>query len=820
MTMSRLTAGCAAILAGTLTFSVTAESRRDSRAQHGAMAVSPAPHGTTAPLSLDASSAVVRQYCVTCHNDRMRTAGLTLASFDARSAIPDTDVAEKIIRKLRAGMMPPPGVKRPDDATLQGVAAALEMYIDAAALARPRPGRRPFQRLNRAEYARSVRELLGFDVDVALFLPPDTVSGGFDNVADVQASSPTVMEGYLRAATRISLLAVGDRHATATEATYRVPRTASQMRHVEGAPIGTRGGISVVHVFPADGEYSFRMMLYSSSGELYGNFRRGEQLEVSINGERVALVDINPRMSEGDPNGMNVYTPRVFVKAGPQRVSAAFIQRFRAPVDDLIAPVEHTLADGQIGLSIGGVTTLPHLMDLNIMGPHSVAGISDNPVRRRIFACRPATEAEETPCARRIVRSLATKAYRRPVNDAEVARLLAFYHQGRKNADFEEGIRMALQAILASPGFLFRFEETPANAEPGRPYRISDIELASRLSYFLWATVPDAELVSAAMDGKLSNPDVLRQQVTRMLADPRAEALSSRFASQWLRLQDLRKIEPDPQLYPYFDRTLAEAMEQETRMLFDYAVRQDRSVLELLTADYTFVNERLAKHYDIPNVTGSDFRKVKLPGELRRGVLGHGSVLTLTSVADRTSPVLRGKWVLEVLLGSPPPPPPPNVPELESANTPRNGRLLSVRERMEEHRKNPACTSCHKVIDPLGLALENFDVTGAYRINDNGQPIDASGELYDGTKIDGPAGLRAALLKHKDIFLLTFTENLLTYALGRRVESYDMPTVRRIVREAAPRDYRMSSFIMGVINSPAFQMREAEMPETTAVREQ
>jgi hypothetical protein len=763
-----------------------------------------------APLALGAATAVVRQYCTTCHNDRGRAGGLTLARFDATHAAEDTSTAEKMIKKLRAGMMPPPGAKRPDEATLVGVAAALETDIDRVAATRPNAGPRPFQRLNRAEYARSIRDLLGLEIDVDAFLPPDTVSAGFDNVADVQVSSATLMQGYLRAATRISWLAVGDRHASASETAYAVARTASQMRRVEGAPIGTRGGISVVHVFPADGDYSFRMMLASSSNVLYGRPARGEQIEVSVDGERVALMDVNPRMTESDPNGMNIYSPRVHVQAGQRRVTAAFIQRFKAPVDDLIAPVEHTLADGQIGLAVG-VTTLPHILNFSILGPQSVTGVTETASRRKIYTCRPTSAATATPCAMKIVRALAAKAYRSPVDKATLDRLMRLYDEAREKGDFEDGIRTALQAILVSPRFLFRFERAPASVGTESNYRISEFELASRLSYFLWTTLPDEELTTAAAKGQLRVN--LRQQTTRLVADPRSEALASRFAAQWLRLQELEKITPDPPLYPYYDHTLGAAMAKETRLFFENLVREDRSVLELLTADYSFVNQRLAEHYGIRDVSGTSFRRVALPDN-RRGILGHASILTLTSIADRTSPVLRGKWVLEVLLGTPPPPPPPSVPDLEAARSDTRGRLLSVRERMEEHRASPACNSCHRVIDPLGLALENFDVTGHARIKDNGQPIDSSGELYDGTQISGLTGLRDALLKRKDLVLQSFTENLMTYALGRRVEAADMPTVRAIVRAAAKQDYRMSAFIMGVISSPAFQMRAVEESST------
>ncbi|MGH9335409.1 MAG: DUF1592 domain-containing protein, partial [Vicinamibacteria bacterium] len=654
------------------------------------------------------------------------------------------------------------------------------------------------------EYGRSVKELLDIEVDVTAFLPPDTVSHSFDNVADVQTMSPTLMEGYLRAASKISRLAVGDPGVGATEATYKASRTASQMGHVEGAPFGTRGGIAVVYHFPADGEYVFKMMLHGSpTGQLYGAPAKGEQLEVAINGERVALLDVDPMMDESDPNGMTMETPPIAVKAGPHRVAAAFIQRFVAPVDDLLSPIAHTLADTQIG-SDYGVRTLPHLREFRINGPHHVTGVSETPSRRKIFTCRPTSSDDEAGCAEEIVSELATKAYRRPLNEMDLEGLLSFYRQGAEEADFESGIRTALQAILASPHFVFRLEGAPADS--GETYRLRDLDLASRLSFFLWATVPDEELVKLASEGALRDPAVLEQQVSRMLADPRAEALATRFASQWLRLQDLEGMYPDPLLYPQYDDTLSKAMRRETELFFENLVREDRSVLDILTADYTFVNERLARHYRIPNVTGERFRRVALEGENRRGILGQGSILTLTSIADRTSPVMRGKWVLEVLLGSPPPPPPPNIPDLEATEDASPGKVLSVREAMELHRSNPACTSCHQVIDPLGLALENFDPTGAWRIKDNGVPVDASGELYDGMALDGPYGLRQALLKYQDVFLMSFTESLMTYALGRRVEYYDMPTARHIARQAKANDYRISSFIEGVVKSPAFQM--------------
>jgi hypothetical protein len=758
--------------------------------------------------------AVITEYCFECHDSDKAKGGLVLEKFDPSHADENAEVAEKMIRKLRAGMMPPAGAEQPGGDTIAALATSLETRIDQAAAARPNPGRRTFQRLNRAEYASSIRDLLGIDVDVAAFLPPDTISHNFDNIADVQVFSPTLLEGYLRAASRVSRDAVGDPEAAPSSTTYKVPRTGSQLQHVEGAPFGTRGGISVVYNFPADGDYTFRMMLHSiPTGQLYGSTVRGEQIEVSLDGQRLAILDINTRMSESDPNGMNLQTPPIAIKAGAHRVAAAFVQRFDGPVDDVLAPVEHTLADTQIGSALG-VTTLPHLREFAIVGPHKVTGVSETPARRRIFTCRPIAPEEEPGCASKIVSTLARQAYRRPLTADDIKGLMTFYEEGRNGKDFESGVRMALQAILASPHFVFRLEEVPSTAKAGQNFRISDLDLASRLSFFLWASPPDDELISAASKGVLGTPAMLDKQIRRMLGDPRSAALGERFAAQWLRLQDLEKIHPDPLLFPQYDHTLADAMREETELLFESVVREDRNVLDLLTADYTYVNERLARHYGIPNVTGTSFRRVTLTDPNRRGILGHGSVLAMTSVADRTSPVLRGKWVLEVLFGSPPPPPPDDVPDLEETKAAQNSRLLSVRERMEQHRANAACRSCHRVIDPIGLALENFDVTGAWRIRDNGVPVDASGELYDGSKLNGPVELRQALLKRTDTVLRTFTENLMAYSLGRRVEYYDMPTVRVIVRDARANNYRFSSFVAGIVKSPAFQMSRAEAKTT------
>jgi cytochrome c553 len=808
-----------AVLTGTLMLGIglAAATGSAKRATHTQPMV--ASHAA-ALLSVDAQNKLVSSNCATCHDNDAKTGGLTLEEFDAATIDQHPETAEKMIKKLRAGMMPPPTVKdRPDPATLAAFATSLETKIDAAAALHPNPGRRTFQRLNRAEYARAVHDLLDIDVDVNAFLPPDTMSHGFDNIADVQNFSPTLMEGYLRAASKIASTAVGDKTASPTEVTVKVPRTESQMQHVDGTPWGTRGGVSVVHNFPADGEYTFRILLHSvPTGQLYGSTSRGEQIEVSINGQRVALMDVNYRMTETDKNGLNLTTPRIHVNAGPQHVAAAFIKKFEGPVDDLMAPIDYTLADSQIGDGFG-ITTEPHVRDFSITGPYKVTGISDTPSRRKIFVCRPTSAAEEAPCASTILKRLATQAYRQPVTSGEIEPLLKFYNEGRKeDSDFESGIKLGLQAILASPRFLFRLEEAPQTIRAGQNYKINDLDLASRLSFFLWDSGPDAELLKVATNGTLRAPAVFEKQVHRMLADPRSSALSTRFAAQWLRLQDVDKIKPDALLYPSFDYHLAESFKRETELFFDSIVREDRNVLDLLTADYTFLNERIARHYGIPNVTGDQFRKVTLGPEFayRRGLLGQGSILMQTSVADRTSPVQRGKWIMEVFLGSPPPPPPPNVPPLDDTKAATaDGHSLSTRERMEEHRKSPACASCHRVIDPLGLALENFDVTGAWRIRDNMVPVDSTGTLYDGTQMAGPAGLRDALLKHSDTLIRNFTENLMSYALGRRVEYYDEPTIRAITRKAAQNGNRFSEFVFGIVDSPAFQMAKAEPAVTT-----
>ena len=781
----------------------------------------PAPASAAAqPAAADAAQGVINRTCATCHNDRAPAGNLSLQSFTIADAAAHAGIAEKMIRKLRAGQMPPPGSRRPDDATLDGLAERLEAEVDANPVSAP--GRRTFQRLNRAEYSRSVKDLLALDVDAGDYLPLDTKSANFDNIADAQLLSPTVMQSYLTAAAEISRLAVGDAAATAREATYQVSRWASQREQVEGAPYGTRGGLSVVHTFAADGEYRFRVSFFhETTGALYGNGRAAlhtagepEQVEISVDGDRVALLDVDRWMNTSDPNGVNLSTEPVAVTAGPHRVSAVFINRLDGPAQDLISPLDWSLASTSIADAYG-FTTLPHLRDVAIAGPLSVTGVSDTPSRRKIFTCAAPTEPQQMVCARDIVSRLATQAFRRPLSERDLNPLLGLYKQGAAEG-FESGVRLALEGILASPRFVFRFEGRPSDATAGQAYALSDLDLASRLSFFLWAAGPDAELLKVAEAGRLSMPEELDAQVRRLLADQRSDVLASRFAAQWLRLQDLDKINPDVRTYPDVDAQLKAAMIRETELFFRHIVREDRPVLDLFSADYTFLDERLARHYGIGGVLGPGFRKVQYPDARRRGLLAHGAILTLTSHADRTSPVLRGKWVLEVLLGTPPPPPPPDVPDLEATAEAADGRLRTVRERLEQHRASAACASCHRMIDPIGVALENFDVAGAWRIKDNGAPIDATTTFYDGTPLAGPADLRLALNKRSVALVRTFTENLMTYALGRRLEHTDMPAVREIVRQAEGADHRLSAFVLGIVRSPAFRMKSADTVVPTA----
>jgi len=749
----------------------------------------------------------VNQYCIGCHNEKLKSGNVNLSKLDA-------ETGEKALRMLHAGMMPPPGIPRPPAEATKAFITSLETSIDQAAAAHPNPGRPALHRLNRTEYANSIRDLLNVQVDVSALLPTDDMSHGFDNMADVLTLSPALMEGYIRAAGKISREAVGDPHALPLTHTYSIPRVLSQVRHVDGTPVGTRGGLAVVHDFPADGDYVFKLgFYYSPTGPLFGmNQGKGQQVEVAVNGEQVAMIDINPAMTLAKDG---IKTPPIHVRAGPQRISASFPQKFDGPIEDEYQMVEQSLVDVSVG-ALPGMTTLPHLHELSVTGPLKAEGVSDTPSRRKIFVCRPGAGEDEIPCAKRILSALARQAYRRPVTPNDLEDLLSFYQRGKNEGNFETGIRTAIQAMIASPEFVFRFEKTPAGIAPGTNYRVSELELASRLSYFLWSSAPDDELVTLASEGKLKDPAVLEKQARRMLADPKSEALSKNFASEWLHLQNLNEAVPDLYLFPNFDRSLANSMRRETELLFDSIVHNDSSIMDLLTANYTFVDERLAKHYGIPNVMGNRFRRVAVTDPNRYGVLGHAGILTLTSTAIRTSPVQRGKYVMQVLLGTPPPPAPPNVPALPENAELRTGHVakpLSVRERMEEHRANPTCASCHKLMDPIGFAMENFDPVGVWRTHDSGFPIDPKGQMFDGSKLDGPVALRNALVGRQDAFIAAFSESLLAYGLGRVLEYWDMPQVRSIERDAARNNNKFSSFVLGIVRSPAFQMRRAEEAE-------
>jgi len=778
-----------------------------------------------APLS---QKALLDQYCVTCHNERLKTGGLALETLPLnRLGETNAETWEKVVRKLRAGLMPPAGAKRPERGSLDAFAKSIEDSIDHFAASNPNPGRAPLHRMNRVEYANAIRDLLALEVDSSTLLPADDSSHGFDNIADVLGVSPSLLERYVSAAAKISRLAVGERDAAPAQVTYTVKGDLSQNQTLEGQPLGTRGGTTIRHNFPVDGEYLIKLSLLKLSfGQVFGEGAEGEELEVTLNGERVKLFKLDevpmffmreapgshpPKPQPTDPLEERVkMTPdirlefRVKVKAGPQAIGVAFLQKNYAANEDLVRRPSSSTYDVFIGMQYG-YTTAPHLSRVVITGPYNPTGLGDTPSRRRVLVCRPASASDETTCARQIVSTLARRAFRRAMNDNDVASLLTFYQQERdRTGNFEAGIEMAVRRILADPEFIFRFEPTPAGVAPNTPYRIRDTELASRLSFFLWSTIPDDELLQLGIDGKLHEPAVLEKQTRRMLADPKARALVTNFANQWLFLRDLKNANPDVTVFPDFDDNLRQGFQRETEMLFESVVREDRSVLDLLDADYTFVNERLARHYGIPNVYGPDFRRVPVANDARRGLLGHGSLLLVTSNANRTSPVIRGKWVLENLLGSQAPLPPPDVPPLEEKPT---AAARSVRERIEQHRANPTCAGCHKIMDPIGLALENFDAIGRWRTTDEGVAIDASAQLVDGTPIDGPATLRKALLNRSDVFVTAMTEKLLMYGMGREIKYYDMPAVRGVMHVAADKRYRFSDLVLGIVKSDPFQMR-------------
>ena len=731
-------------------------------------------------------AAFLKQYCVTCHNDRVKAGALTLASLDVAAVEGHADVWEKVVRKLRTGMMPPEGVPKPPAAARAAFTGALEASLDRAATRRPDPGTPALHRLNRVEYANAVRDLLALDVDVTALLPPDDSAAGFDNIADVLGVSPALIEGYAAAAASISRRAIGSPTIGLDRTTYRMPGDVSQEAHVDGLPLGTRGGFVVTHTFPLDAEYD--LQVGQAGGARLGGppaaGPRGDDLYVTLDGTRVAV------QGRG--------ATRLKVAAGPHTIAAASVVRSHAGGADGVFHVE---------------TRTPGITQVTVAGPFNPTGPGDTPSRRKLLVCTPASAADELTCARTILSTFATRAFRRPVapSSPDLDTPLQFYRDGRKQ-NFEFGIERAVARILVDPQFLFRFEREPARVAPGAAFRVSDLELASRLSFFLWSSVPDDELLAVAAKGALSAPATLERQVRRMLADPKADALVTNFAAQWLYLRELQNARPDT---PEFDGNLRQSFQRETELLFRTVMREDRGIVDLLDADFTFVDERLARHYGIPGIRGSRMRRVALPpGSPRRGLLGQGSILTVTSAANRTSPVQRGKWVLENVLGAPPPQPPPGV-ETNIDGDASKVKAVSLRQRMEQHRANAACASCHRIMDPIGFALENFDHAGKWRAVDGQTPIDATGVMVDGTRLDGAESLRRALVAKPELFAGVAAEKMLTYALGRALRPQDMPSVRAITRAAAPGRYTFSSLVLGVVRTPQFQMRTKAAAERT-----
>ena len=759
--------------------------------------------------------ALFNQYCFTCHNQRTKTAGLALDTLDLSAIGQNAETWEKVVGKLRSGMMPPQGSPRPDDSTRSALISWLTTELDRNAAANPNAGHPILSRLNRTQYATVIRDLLSLEVDAAVLLPPDDAAYGFDNVGDVLGISPVLLERYMDAAGKVSALAVGDPDVGPSSETFRIRQDASQDIHLEGMPIGTVGGIMAKVTLPLDGDYVFTVRMFRTNLGVTRGLEYEHQIEYAVDGKRVHvfsmggeadfkanLVNMTKLGDEIDERGHI----RLSLKAGPHVITAAFLERSAASNPTRLQPFIRSSTDTR------DTSGHPHFEMFTVTGPFNATGSGDTPSRRRIFICRPASRAEEAPCARKIISTLARRAYRGDLTDGDLQRLMSFYQAGRQSGNFETGIQKALQRILASPKFVFHLETEPQGIAPGSIYKISDLELASRLSFFLWSSIPDDELLQTAAKGSLHTPAVLEQQVRRMLADPKAESLATNFAAQWLYLRNLKNMQPNSEEFPDFDDNLRQAFENESLLFFQSIVKEDRNVLDLMTADYTFLNERLARHYRVPNIYGSQFRRVTLTDDARRGLMGKGAVLMVTSHVDRTSPVVRGKWILENLLGAPPPAPPANVPPLNE-NPQREGKVLSMRERMEEHRANPVCANCHKLMDPIGLSLENFDAIGAWRVRDGsnvsslGTPIDASGVLLDGTKVDGVVALRKALVRQPDVFVGTLTEKLLIYALGRGTNYYDMPALRSIVRESAKQNYRFSSLILGIVRSTPFQQR-------------
>jgi hypothetical protein len=769
----------------------------------------PPPQAHANPSFVTTERALVDKYCVTCHSDKLKTGGLSLQSADLTNIPAGAETWEKVIHKLSLGAMPPQGMPRPDQTSVNSLVSWLETSIDRAAATNPNPGRATLHRLNRTEYANAVHDVLALDVDPAPLLPADDESYGFDDIADVLRTSPSLLERYMAASWNLSRLAVGDPNLGADTQTYRAKPDLSQNGHMEGLPLGTRGGLAIRHYFPLDGEYIIRVRLWRATADAIKGLEELHQVEISVDGQRVKLATIGGKdeaelsYTNSGQSALEIdarLTVHVPVKAGPRTVVATFMAEGESQDDNILQPFERANLDP---LDFRG---LPAVDRVSITGPLHSTGPGDTPSRKLIFVCRPTGHIDELPCAKKIISQLARRAYRRPVSDNDLETLLSFYQKGRnEGGSFDSGIEAAIQLILASPEFLFRFEPDPPALAAGAVYRVSDLELASRLSFFLWSTGPDDQLLNLAALGKLKDPAVLDGQVKRMLADPKSKALVDNFADQWLYLRNLKNINPDFETFPDFDDNLRQAMRRETELFFGNLIREDRSVFDLLNANYTFIDERLARHYGIPNVYGTDFRRVPITDERRRGLLGQASILTITSYATRTSPVQRGKWILTNLIGMPPDPPPPNVPELKAHAD--AGKVTSLRERMEEHRKNPACAGCHKVMDPIGFSLENFDAVGQWRTSDEGAPIDPAGVMFNGAKIDGPVALRQILMAKPEIFAGVFTEKLMIYALGRGVQYYDMPTVRAIVRDAGRNDYRLSSIVLGIVKSTPFQMK-------------
>ena len=755
--------------------------------------------------ALSSHRALIDRYCVTCHSERRKTAGLSLKQIDIAHVGEDGQLWEKVVRKLRTGAMPPSDRPQPSTEDRMALLSWLETSLDEAAAAKPNPGRtETLRRLNRTEYQNSIRDLLALDIDAKSFLPPDESGHGFDNVT-VGDLSPTLLDRYISAAQKISRLAIGSTQTSLQSEVIRVAGDVTQEEHVPGLPIGTRGGIVVPFTFAQDGDYEVQIRLARNRTGYVGGLREpgAHELELLLDRRSVATFKVEkPPDGEDHLRVDGHLKTRISVMAGPHDLGVTFLKRSSSLIETERQPL----------LSHFNETRHPRLTpavyEISVTGPYAATGVDDTPSRRRIFVCRPAkpTEEDEEPCAREILSTLMRRAYRRSIAEADLVGPMDFYRDARTETDFDAGIGKALSAVLMNPAFLFRVESDPDLVVSGTAYRIGDIELASRLAFFLWSSIPDDELLDAAIRGELSRPDELERQARRMLPDPRAYNLATNFVGQWLRLRNLEAVSPNVRLYPDFDDNLRQAFRTETELFVDSVLREDRSVLDLLKADYTFLNERLAKHYGIPNVYGSRFRRVSIGEDSKRGgLLRHGSVLAVTSYATRTSPVIRGVWVLDNIFGAPPPPPLPNVPALEENSVAAN---LPMRERLRAHRNSPVCSSCHRTIDPVGFALENFDAVGRWRdhVGDTG-PVDVSGALPGVGEFNGVDGLEAGLLSRPDLFAGTLTEKLLTFALGRGVEYYDAPAIRKILRDAEPNRYRLSSLVLGIIKSVPFQMR-------------